>query len=136
MKWGSTASRAKASARFALGVAALCAWLAAAPPVRALDFSFGDVVARNLGDYGFTAANSELSFDGGATDHRTPSMKLTWELPRWGKSMLHRSSPVSRSRATILPGLKIDATTRSPTTRGFGLTPMGGNATEFVSPIS
>ncbi len=36
--------------------------------VQALDFSLGEVVVENLGDYGYTANNSRLSFDGGATD--------------------------------------------------------------------
>lgn len=34
----------------------------------ALNVTLGDVRARNLGSYGFTATNSELSFDSGTTD--------------------------------------------------------------------
>ena len=35
---------------------------------QALDFSLGEVVVQNLGDFGYTATNSRLSFDGNATD--------------------------------------------------------------------
>lgn len=35
---------------------------------QALDITWGDVAVANLGEYGFTANNSELSFDSGATD--------------------------------------------------------------------
>ncbi len=37
-------------------------------PATALDITDGDVVVQNLGAFGFTANNSVLSFDGGATD--------------------------------------------------------------------
>jgi hypothetical protein len=47
-------------------IAALAA--AFALPAAALDITDGDVVVQNLGDFGFTANNSVLSFDGGTTD--------------------------------------------------------------------
>jgi len=42
--------------------------VALASPSVALDITDGDVVVQNLGSFGFTANNSVLSFDGGATD--------------------------------------------------------------------
>ncbi len=41
---------------------------AIASPAMALDITDGDVVVRNLGDFGFTANDSFLSFDSGGTD--------------------------------------------------------------------
>jgi len=39
-----------------------------ATPSHAINITSGDVVANNLGSYGFTASNSVLSYDGGVTD--------------------------------------------------------------------
>jgi len=47
---------------------AACAVLLLAAPSRALDITSGDVIVQNLGSHGFTANNSFLSYDGGATD--------------------------------------------------------------------
>lgn len=54
-------------ARSTLRALWLCLLLAPSA-ASALDITWGDVVARNLGEYGFTANNSELSFDDGTTD--------------------------------------------------------------------
>lgn len=50
------------------GAALALPLLVAGLDARALNVTLGDVRANNLGSYGFTATNSVLSFDGGATD--------------------------------------------------------------------
>ena len=47
---------------------ALLVTLVLAAPSLAIDITEGDVVVQNLGSYGFTANNSVLSYDSGATD--------------------------------------------------------------------
>lgn len=49
-------------------LATLTLVLGSSAPVHALDITFGDVQVQNLGSYGFTANDSVLSFDSGATD--------------------------------------------------------------------
>lgn len=50
------------------GQLAFCAALMLAAPSQALDITSGDIEVRNLGSWGFTAGNSFLSYDSGATD--------------------------------------------------------------------
>jgi hypothetical protein len=51
-----------------LGATSALFILLTAVEVDAININFGDVAVRNLGSYGFTAANSRLSFDSNATD--------------------------------------------------------------------
>jgi hypothetical protein len=53
--------------RFLPAVVVIAATLTSAPAL-ALNLTLGDVTAQNLGSYGFTATNSVLSRDSGATD--------------------------------------------------------------------